>query len=131
MTWKLNSFPSFEQYPFSVNFWRNFRNNVPPTMLSISCNITNATHFNTPPKPPMLAHHSHYHAGTPTSPTVACHPRYHGTHVSTPPTQAHPHATHASTPQALARIACHFSNSNYSSQFKVLRWTWWTKKQYI
>ena len=86
----------------------------------ISSNITNPTHFRTPPMLPTLAHHTLYpcwrntHAGTSPwhpanvthasmSPTLAHHPRQQATKANTPPTLAHlsrmhaTHDTHAST----------------------------------
>ena len=69
----------------------------------ISSNITNATHFSTPPKKPTLAY-------TPTLPTLAHHPRqprWQVTHASTQPTLVcHPlyHATNANTSPTLAGL---------------------------
>ena len=67
----------------------------------ISSNITNATHFSTPPKKPTLAHTPHFtHVGTPpTSATLAGNPRQHVTHASMSPTLSsyqRKHTTHAS-----------------------------------
>ena len=75
----------------------------------ISSNITNSTHFRTPPTSFTLAHrplfphrrtthvtyagtspqHAAYAVRASTSPTLACHQRKHSIHARKPPTQAH------------------------------------------
>ena len=65
MTWKLNSFFSFEQYLFLQVFGKSWEIMRHPRYclahhLGISTNITNATHFSTWPTPPTVAHEPPY-----------------------------------------------------------------------
>ena len=64
MTWNLNSFSSFEQYSFRTSFYEfNFLRVFFYCLVhhpGISSNITNATHYSTPPTPPTLAQQPPY-----------------------------------------------------------------------
>ena len=130
MTWKLNSFSSFEQYSFPGRFRKEFEKQCATRDTvychsDISSNITNATHFSMPPTLPTLAHH---HAGT----SPYCHvtlwhaPRNQRWHL-TPGKYQRKHTTHASTPPTtptLAQTARHFSNSWISNTARHFSNSW-------